>query len=134
MKLDCLTTDERFHDAILELRNTPRDDGNSPNQIVFGHPLRSIVPMHQNALHSTDHRIENARRKRQIQEENVKARYDKSAKDLPKFSVGDTVRIKDPRNNDWNKIGETVQIGIRNRCYLIKLPNNRIPIYIVNAY
>ena len=35
-----------FQQRLLELRNTPDASCRSPAQIVFGHPLRSIVPAH----------------------------------------------------------------------------------------
>ena len=36
--------------GLLELRNTPRADGRSPAQVLFGYPLRSgSVPMHHRA-------------------------------------------------------------------------------------
>ncbi|XP_037073734.1 uncharacterized protein LOC119094929 [Pollicipes pollicipes] len=40
-----LNTDD-FTAGLQELRNTPRTDGRSPEQILYGHPLRSAVPVH----------------------------------------------------------------------------------------
>ena len=37
---------EEFLEGLLELRNTPRQHGLSPAEIVFGHPIRSKIPMH----------------------------------------------------------------------------------------
>ena len=42
--------DDQLDRGLLELRNTPRVDGRSPAQIVFGHPLRSGVPTHHRAF------------------------------------------------------------------------------------
>ena len=36
--------------GLLEYRNTPREGGLSPAQILFGHPLRSAVPAHRAAF------------------------------------------------------------------------------------
>ena len=44
-----LDTDELAH-ALLELCNTPRADGRSPAQVLYGHPLRSAVPAHHRAF------------------------------------------------------------------------------------
>ena len=41
-----LDTDE-FAAALIELRNSPRLDGQSPAQTLFGHPIRSIIPTHR---------------------------------------------------------------------------------------
>ena len=38
--------EEAFERGFLELRITPRADGRSPAQVLFGHPLRSGVPTH----------------------------------------------------------------------------------------
>ena len=43
---------EEFSHAMLELRNTPREDGRSPAEVLFGHPLRTMVPMHYTAFPS----------------------------------------------------------------------------------
>jgi hypothetical protein len=32
---------------MLEFRNTPRENGLSPAEMVFGHSLRSIIPAHR---------------------------------------------------------------------------------------
>jgi hypothetical protein len=37
---------ESFQQGLLEFRNTPISDGRSPAQVVFGHPMRSMVPAH----------------------------------------------------------------------------------------
>jgi hypothetical protein len=34
---------------MLEFRNTPRENGVSPAEMVFGHPLRSIIPAHRSS-------------------------------------------------------------------------------------
>ena len=41
---------ERYLHAILELRNIPREDGRSPAEVLSGHPLRTMVPMHYTAF------------------------------------------------------------------------------------
>ena len=124
IKLDCSTTDERFHEAILELRNTPREDGITPNQIVFGRSIRSKVPMHPSAFKPKDVNFEDIQQKKNDCTENVKKWYNLSAKDLVKFEIGDKVRIQDPKSNIWDKIGEIVHVGNRGRCYYVKLFSN----------
>jgi len=43
-------TSKEFCEALMELRNTPRADGRSPNEIVFGHNLYSKVPIHHTSF------------------------------------------------------------------------------------
>ena len=124
IKLDCSTTDECFHEAILELRNTPREDGMTPNQIVFGRILRSQVPMHPNVIKSNVNNFEDISHERIVLSIKVKCWYDVSAKDLVRFNVGDKVRIQDPKSHEWNEIGKILQVGERGRCYYVKLLSN----------
>ena len=123
MKLGNATLDEKFHETMLELRNTPRIDGRTPNQVVFGRRLRSVVPTHHSALMSeTCEDIQgNALKKRKEHAEKVSLRYNASARDLEKFAVGDKVRIQNHVTKEWDKTGEVVMIGKRNRCYHIRL-------------
>ena len=44
--LDC----DEFARGLLEIRNTPRGDLRSPAQILYGHNLRSSVPIHHRAF------------------------------------------------------------------------------------
>jgi hypothetical protein len=41
---------EVFLRALVEWRNIPRYHGASPAQIVFGHPIRSLVPAHHRSF------------------------------------------------------------------------------------
>lgn len=41
-----ISSDE-FYRGMLEFRNTPRENGVSPAEMVFGHQLRSIIPAHR---------------------------------------------------------------------------------------
>ena len=45
--------DEAFDRGLLEFRNTPRAGGLSPAQVLFGHPIRSIIPTHRTAFADT---------------------------------------------------------------------------------
>ena len=42
--------DEQLDQGLLEIRNTPRADGRSPAQILFGHPVRTPLPVHHRAF------------------------------------------------------------------------------------
>ena len=43
-------TSEEFLTALLEYRNTSRSDERSPNDVVFGRNLRSLIPTHRTAF------------------------------------------------------------------------------------
>ena len=120
-----LDTDS-FAMGMLELRNTPREDGRSPAQIVFGHPLRSNIPAHHKAF-AKEHQqaMDECDRKKVIRQEKSDSRYNKSAKPLPPFAIGHHVNIQHHKTGLWDKNGTIVGIG-SNRDYLIKLNSGRV--------
>jgi len=72
--------------ALLELRNTPRQDVHkSPAEIMFGRVTRSLLPTLPKPCHKIDL---NRRRERQIA---IKKHYDKRARPLHPLCVGDHV-------------------------------------------
>ena len=43
--------DDRFQMGLLEWRNTPHEaHGLSPAEILFGHPMRTLIPTHRQAF------------------------------------------------------------------------------------
>lgn len=42
--------ENKYYAGLLEWRNTPKADGSSPSQILYGHSLRSLVPAHLNSF------------------------------------------------------------------------------------
>ena len=115
-----------FAMGLLELRNTPRADGRSPAQILFGHSLRSNIPVHHSAF-AKEHQkaMEECDRIRINNQGKADARYNKSAKTLPSFAIGHHVNIQNPKTGQWDKNGIIVGIG-ENRDYLVKLNSGRI--------
>lgn len=87
--------EDRFREGLLEWRNTPRDHGLSPAEIVIGHPLRSAVPAHW-SMFASKWRDEEWRRKMVKAPESVKQHDDLHARNLPALFIGDPVRIHDP--------------------------------------
>ena len=79
---------ENFQRALLEWRNTPREGGLSPAQIVFGHPLRSFIPAHHSSF---DKKFQTSRsqfdRNRSQIRNKAKKNYDLSSKPLPKLEI-----------------------------------------------
>ena len=112
--------------GLLQWRNTPRADGLSPAQIVFGHPARDTLPVHkrafapewQKAVKEVDCHTEERKCK-------MEQCYNASAHDLPSFNMGTKVVVQDHSTKKWDKSGIIVQIG-DNRDYWIKLPSGRV--------
>ena len=120
------TKSEEFATAILELRNTPRSDGRSPNEIVFGRNVRSTVPVHHSSFDekwkkSADEiDSQNARIT-----EKAKAYYDRMAHDLKPIAVGTKVRVQDAISKKWDKVGVVTDVGNR-RNYRILMKSGRV--------
>ena len=117
--------DEKFLHALLEWRNTPRNDGMSPAQILFGHSLRTLIPAHHRSFApkwqtSMEDRDRNAT---ELKEAAIE-RYNKNARPLPSIKIGTTVRIQDPTSKLWDRSGIVVSVG-KNRDYRVKQPSGR---------
>ena len=112
--------------AILELRNSPRADGRSPAQVLFGRPLKSCVPSHWTAyLPKWQKAAQDADALKEDIVEKSKAHYDKTAKPLKEFKVGVYVSVQNPSSKLWDRYGRIVGVGKR-RDYHIKMPSGRI--------
>ena len=120
-----MDTDE-FAMGLLELRNSPRVEGQSPAQILFGHPIRSNIPVHKRAYaeewqQSKTVTAERREKARKYSED----KYNLTAKPLPELKVGNYINIQDPYTRRWTETGIIVEVG-RNRQYLIKKQNGRL--------
>lgn len=118
--------DEAFDRGLMELRNTPRPDGRSPAQVLYGRPLRTAVPAHRRAFapewQAAD---EECDAKQSLRREKAEWYYNRSARTLPPLRIGTPVRIQDRTSNRWDKTGTVVGIGTH-RDYHVKLPSGRI--------
>ena len=116
---------EEFHEAILELRNTPRADGRSPNQVLFGSNLRSRVPAHYTSF-TKDWQVnaEEADTKRAKIRAEANDFYNRNAHDLEPLKIGTRVRVQDPVDKRWTRIGDIVGVG-KHRDYRVKFPSGR---------
>jgi hypothetical protein len=112
-------TSEAFAQGMLEFRNTPRENGLSPAEMVFGHQLRSIVPAHRSSFATQWQKIMEATDRQAELDAVIKFRYDEHARPLGPLSVGTAVRVRDPKSKLWDKVGVIVAIG-RYRSYRIK--------------
>lgn len=120
-----LDSDE-FALGLLELRNTPRVDGRSSAQILFGHQLRSNIPVHHSGFAKVHQdKMDECDRRKIVALNKGDRRYNATAKELPSFSIGNHVNIQNNRSGLWDKNGVIVGIG-RHRDYLIKLGSGRV--------
>ena len=103
------------YEAILELRNTPRQDyGLSPAELVFGNSTRSIIPQfikHKQVPHEV-------MRKKLKRQDSIKKYYDKTAHSLPKLAENQSVYFQKTPNNKWS-IGIIIEV-IDERSYLVR--------------
>ena len=118
--------EEKFMHGLLELRNSPRADGRSPSQVVFGHPMRSQVPMHHSSYAKEWQRSsDEADRKAAEQEMKMIERYDRSTRRLKPLKPGTIVLIQDPLSKRWTKSGSIVSCG-KNRDYRVVTASGRV--------
>ena len=118
--------DDAFDRGLLELRNTPRPDGRSPAQVLFGRRLRTAVPAHRRAFtpewQAAD---EECDAKLSAERERNEWYYNRSSRALPPLRIGTAVRIQDHETGRWNKVGIVVGTG-KHRNYHVKVPSGRV--------
>ena len=109
----------------MELRNTPRADGRSPAQVLYGRPLRSAVPAHHRAFADSWQRAaEECDKRAAVLKSQTVERYDASAHTLKSLRVGQHVLLQDPKTGLWDRTGAIVGVGSR-RDYHVRLPSGR---------
>ena len=117
---------DEFQRGLLEWRNTPRGNGQSPAQALFGRPLGSFLFAHRSSFAQEWQRSADDIDQVTLQcAEKAKEHYDSSARPLPRLSMGTHVDIQDSRTKLWSSHGIIVAIG-NNRDYMVKLPSGRI--------
>ena len=116
--------DEEFDAALLEWRNTPTEGGLSPAQILFGHPLRSLVPAHRSSFAHVWQRSA-ARIDKEAAAVSSAARRETAGQPLQALPVGARVLLQDPQSKRWNSSGVVVAVG-QHRKYQVKLPSGRV--------
>ena len=87
-----------IYDALLELRNTPRQDTNlSPADLMFGRQTQSLLPIRPKA--GMQFPMIAARRAKRKQA--VKEQYDKAAHNLVPLTPGQCVYYQNPEKPGW---------------------------------
>ncbi|QQP56466.1 Transposon Tf2-6 polyprotein [Caligus rogercresseyi] len=117
----------KFFKALLTYRNTPRSDGLSPAERLYGRPARTSLPAHPVVYNRTDRdRVIKADRKAVSFRAKAKAAYDVGSKELSELKVGDIVRVQHGLTKKWNLIAEVLEIRPRGRSYLVKTESGRL--------
>ncbi len=121
-----LDSDE-FLQGLLEFRNTPRENGMSPAEMVFGRQLRSILPTHKSSFDPRWREImESQDRHRQLELDGaVKWIYDERARPLSPLLIGSRVRVQDKSTLLWDKEGVVVSVG-KYRSYRVKFASGSV--------
>lgn len=99
----CLEAGSNQYEALLELRNTLRQDtGLSPTQMMFGRLTRSRIPAATNKAVSR-RCSEKAKQQRRRRRKSVRRTYNKRARDLKPLGAGQTVFYQHVPGQQWRK-------------------------------
>jgi hypothetical protein len=117
MMLKALENGDDQYEALLELRNTPRQGyKHSPAEIVFGRSCRTLLPFRRSPPVAND-TLQRLSKRNKV----VKQQFDKSAHNLPDLNVGNPVYYQNPEETQWKK-GRIVARG-DNRSYTVEGEN-----------
>lgn len=109
-----------FRRGVLEWRNTPRADGRSPAQHLFGRPLLSFIFAHHRSFAEEWQKKADSM---DLTEADAKCadHYNQSSRPLPPLKIGVPVAVQDHRSKLWSATG-IVAVG-RCRDYYVRLPS-----------
>ena len=104
------------YEALLELRNTPRQDTGLSPANMFGRITRSLLPSTGTKSTLTKKQVMMKRAKRRLA---IKSNYDKAARDLKRLTPGQPVYYQhwEGRRPEWRR--STVQTENSERSYII---------------
>ena len=114
---------EDFHNRLCEWTNTPRHDGFSPAQLLFGRRQKGALPVLPQAYEPINtHEAELKRRRKQ---DDNKVRADKHASPIKDITPGTPVVIQDTKSLRWDTTGVVVATYQNGRCLKIRLDNSQ---------
>ena len=93
------------YEALLELRNTPRQYADAPAEAMFQRKIRTLIPRlcdQDKKSHSKPER-----------QDSVSSSYNKHAKDLPQLNHEQPVYYQNPEQSTWNKGKVMRRLGLR---------------------
>ena len=115
---------KEFLDGITQIRNSPRADGLSLCQVVFGRSIRTLIPTLTEALGTNDF-VEKARRRKQVVDAKQKIFYDRCSKMLKPLNDGMLVWIQNPETKRWDLTARIIS-RVRKRTYKLEMFDGRI--------
>jgi hypothetical protein len=117
---------EVFLQALVKWRNTLRHHGASPTQIVFEHPIRSLVPAHHRSFSAEwQQSMAYWNQRAAVATDRAAQRCNERARSFPPLRIGTPVRVQDTDMGLWDQIRIGVGIGDR-QDYRIKKPSGRV--------
>ena len=117
---------DQFFEGLLELRNTPRSDGRSPAQVVFGHPIRSTLPVSRRSFAPEwQAAAADCDAKAAEVQNGTENYYNLRSKSLPPLKIGTQVRLQDPVSKKWDRVGTIVGVGSW-RDFHVKMPGGAV--------
>ncbi|KAL5017694.1 hypothetical protein ScPMuIL_005222, partial [Solemya velum] len=107
-------------EAILEQRNTPRQDtGRCPAEMMFGRQTRSFLP---HIVKCDD--AQGVKVKRESRKRSVKQSYDRKARRLSEIDIGQSVFFQHMEGKNW-RLGQVTEI-VGPRTYVIRGPDGGV--------
>ena len=103
---------EEFLQAMLELRNTPRTSGTSPAQLVFGSPMRTLLPT--------------LARETPFDQIAEGTKTTRGGRDLPPLCQGTPVWIQNPKTREWDTPGIVTDYAGRNYLLFVNATGRTI--------
>ena len=112
--------------GLTDMRNEQAPDGKSQAEVLLGHAVRGWIPLHrQRFARHWNERVRHMELQCAKTMPPVKSQYDNTARNLPRITVGDQVRIQDHTSNKWTLGGRIVDVR-PNGSYMVKLPSGRL--------
>ena len=124
IKTDNDITGKGFLDGISQLRNTPREDGFSPTQVVIGRSIPTLLPTLTEAL-GTNEFVEKAKKKKEMLDFRRKSKFDQTSKNLKPLNPGTTIWVQNSETKRWEDKAKVIA-KVRNRTYKIMLQDGKI--------
>ncbi len=100
--IKCIRDKQDYTSALHEFRNTPRADGFSPYQLMFGHRSKTALPALNAALADVDTLDGQMRRQKRAE---AWAAASRSRRPPTVFHEGDKVLMQDPISKRWTETG-----------------------------
>jgi hypothetical protein len=121
----CQENNEDFQPALAAWRNTPRADGYSPAQALFGRIQRQALPFHPDIGNAhLDHPAFEAVRTRTHARQESDA--NRRTRDLPELLPGDRVVVQDPHSLRWTDIGVVKSAHASGSSFWVLLEDGRL--------